>query len=300
MKKVIATSLALAMLLGLSSCGDSTNEQFESNQRASMEAEKARSTTESTTSEVIQYDPLENVTVSFSDWTDYPKNALIDFDYDFEDNKEKKCINSKIVSADSDSVVIEVSVDKEAVADFFGDTPYNLVNDKKEYTFKANVDFMCRLLDSKRLYDDDICKLNNDYKSATERVNGITLELAAIYASELSQKETYLADFPIVANGKPLVGLDSVENEDISKTSIEPYKLWFIYKTSDNTYLLMDSWNFKFREGLSDYRLSDAYVMEPLIKNANSIDEVKQFVESKISEYENIKLTEIQIPDSLK
>lgn len=298
MKKVIASSLALAMLLGLSSCGDSTNEQFESNQRASMEAEKARSTTEPTTSNVVQYDPLENVTISFSDWTDYPKYANINFDYDFEDNKEKKCINSRIVSADSDSVVVEVSVDKEAVADFFGDTPYNLVDDKKEYTFKANKDFMCRLLDSKRLNEEDICKMNNEYKSATERVNSITLELAAIYASELAQKETYLTDYPIVANGKVLVGLDSVGIEDISKTSIEPYKLWFIYKTSDNSYLLMDSWNFKYKEGLCDYKLSDAYVSEP--PTYKTLEEAKRIIENNIAKYENIKLTEIPIPESLK
>ena len=106
MKKVIATSLAFAVLLGLSACGGRSDDT-----PIEKPSSVSARTTEPTTSDVVEYDPLENVEIDISDSSNYPKALLIHNKFNFEYHRENNFVNKKVIYAATDIIVTKKTVD---------------------------------------------------------------------------------------------------------------------------------------------------------------------------------------------
>ena len=104
------------------------------------------------------------------------------------------------------------------------------------------------MLDSKRIKENDIIEINNMYKDWIQNDKKKELELVAIFASSLKEKEYYLSDCPIVENGKIIDPKpDAVKIELKTKESLYPYELWFVYKDSENTFYYSSTGEFQFK-----------------------------------------------------
>lgn len=76
------------MLFSLTACGGSKDDDTPI-EKPSVVATQAK--TEATTSDVIQYDPLEDVEIIFSEFSKYPQKIIMSFHYNLEDKaKESK------------------------------------------------------------------------------------------------------------------------------------------------------------------------------------------------------------------
>lgn len=141
MKKTIATSLALAMLLGLTSCGNTNNNIPNRVEKPTKET----SVSEKSIEEKNVIDPFENVSYTIpesEDWNEniYPEDFKITFDASKSPIGEVATFTFFIESADNEKIVIRsrANIDTEEVQEYLEEN--NLKVDENEKTFEINVD----------------------------------------------------------------------------------------------------------------------------------------------------------------
>lgn len=141
MKKVIATSLAFAVLLGLTSCGNTNNNIPNRVEKPTKET----SVSEKSIEEKNVIDPFENVSYTIpesEDWNEniYPEDFKITFDASKSPIGEVATFTFFIESADNEKIVIRsrANIDTEEVQEYLEEN--NLKVDENEKTFEINVD----------------------------------------------------------------------------------------------------------------------------------------------------------------
>lgn len=141
MKKVIATSLSFAMLLGLTSCGNTNNNIPNRVEKPTKET----SVSEKSIEEKNVIDPFENVSYTIpesEDWNEniYPEDFKITFDASKSPIGEVATFTFFIESADNEKIVIRsrANIDTEEVQEYLEEN--NLKVDENEKTFEINVD----------------------------------------------------------------------------------------------------------------------------------------------------------------
>ncbi len=301
MKKVIATSLAFAVLLGLSACGGRSDDT-----PIEKPSSVSARTTEPTTSDVVEYDPLENVEIDISDSSNYPKALLIHHKFNFEDYRENNFVNAKVISAATDKIVIELSVDENAVADYFGETPYNLKKSTKELIFDTK-EICSYPLYADYITNDVVCGIETE---ARERVSKAIsgeyddeLSLESVYVGTVARDDTYITDLQFIENGNETA--DYGLGIEIYKSLYNlPYRLWFVYKNKDEKIFTIDTCECVTKNGeLFNYRFLPYSLTDKGRKVYDSIEEAKKDIEEICTGFEwcdNVQLEELPIPDSLK
>ena len=141
MRKVIATSLSFAMLLGLTSCGNTNNNIPNRVEKPTKET----SVSEKSIEEKNVIDPFENVSYTIpesEDWNEniYPEDFKITFDASKSPIGEVATFTFFIESADNEKIVIRsrANIDTEEVQEYLEEN--NLKVDENEKTFEINVD----------------------------------------------------------------------------------------------------------------------------------------------------------------
>lgn len=324
MKKIIVTSLSFALLLGLSACGTTATSIPERVEKTTRETSLTAKKDEA----ITEYDPLESVNITFDDWSEYPRTLHFNCNYSFEFYEERECVNAKIVSADSKEIIVELSVDEEKVADYFGDKPYILKNKKKEVTISAK-DVYSQLMYSEDLSDETLSEIGNRYK--TDLINAIdehnslidtinelneeiknpdnkieesdridnTLDIIAIYAVTMKKEETYLTDYSFIQNGEACEDCDSNEIEILKNVDDNPHQLWYAFKNKDNHIYVLSTSSLRIKNNEHDYMFWSNLTLDNVDKY-DSLSDVKQNISDYISNFDNVQLEEINIPDSLK
>ena len=140
MKKTIATSLALTMLLALTACGntsDTTTDRIE-------QTPKEISTTDKNDSNKKVIDPFENVSYTIpksEEWKAnvYPKDFEITFDASKSPIGEIATYTFFIESADDEKIVIRsrANIDTEDVQDYLDENNFKI--EENEKTFEISV-----------------------------------------------------------------------------------------------------------------------------------------------------------------
>ena len=178
MKKVIATSLSFAMLLGLTSCGNTNNNIPNRVEKPTKET----SVSEKSIEEKNVIDPFENVSYTIpesEDWNEniYPEDFKITFDASKSPIGEVATFTFFIESADNEKIVIRsrANIDTEEVQEYLEEN--NLKVDENEKTFEINVDDLeTNLLSADNIDKASYEKLNADMIDYLESEHGTAEE----------------------------------------------------------------------------------------------------------------------------
>lgn len=304
MKKVIATSLSLAMLLGLSACGGRSDDT-----PIEKPSSVSAHTTEPTTSDVIEYDPLERISFHFDRATIYPYRLTFYIDYSnfTEDYDYRSFINAQLVSADKEKVVIEATLNKNEIDSKLKDTPYRLVKDSKTFELKTD-DLTSMLMNTDVLSDELLTELNNDCKKAL--IDNMEYEAASVkYDSNLNLSAIYASipsDDTVFFSNEEIFKGESRNIIDNESDFMGKYGVWFVYQNKDNNYFVVTIPCLQFKKGLNatDY---ETFCTLPNLMGIVSfhLDEMeiydsKEKAKEAIESYLNSQLEELPIPDSLK
>lgn len=227
MRKTIATSLAFAVLLGLSACGNSIDDQYESNQRASMEEERARLSTEPTNKSKksrITIDPFENVTYNVQDYSGWGNGAypsLFRVEFEASDSPLGRVAKYTyfIESADDKEIVIRsrANIDNDEVQKYMKENNLKVEENEKTFIIQTT-DLKTNLLSA-----------DNIDNKAKEKLKTEALELAE---SELKMSEDeefeYAPDaLGIMQNNPDYIAQKKEAQEEFEKKKEESLKLRF-------------------------------------------------------------------------
>lgn len=282
MKKVIATSLAFTVLLGLSACGGRSDD-------APIEKPSPVSahTSEPTTSDVVEYDPFEEFSISSANGV-YPYPSDLDIEVKGLNNQY---FNIKIESADTETIELKTSIDIEKFREYAESHEWNyrLTKEEQTYTLSASElphycynksDFTEKvILDSEKRIQDSL----NLFKYDSDR------KLIGIYASVLKPNSApFLVDYDYFSSG-------DITYETETGYDTNRFRTWYLFEMSDGKYCIPSNQPVvKNSEVISS--IYDVYEM-PLY---DTEEEAIKAIEDNISQYDNVQLEELTIPDSLK
>ena len=227
MKRIIAASLAFAMVFGLSACGSHMSEEFEREPRVSREPSSQHSSTDTTAKnnkKTITVDPFENVTYTiqeFEGWGNYAYPSRFEIEFEAADSPLGKVAKYTyfIESADDKQIVIRsrANIDNDEVQKYMDEN--NLKVQENEKTF---------IIDTADLKTDLLSSDNIDNKTK-EKLKTEALELAE---SELKMSEDeefeYAPDaLGIMQNNPDYIAEREEARQEFEKKKEENLKLKF-------------------------------------------------------------------------
>ncbi|MCR5599427.1 MAG: hypothetical protein K6G33_01595 [Ruminococcus sp.] len=166
MKRVFISIIALAAALNLCACGNKSEDKSKSKKETKSETTlgiEIETVTERTTkpgvvNEIAIVDPFETLSLSLdNDKSAYPECLDIKMDYGKKDFSEQIEYKAKLISADDDKIVVEVTAnpDEAAFEELFGDMEYKINGETREYEISVEEAPVC-LLDNSLLTNENL------------------------------------------------------------------------------------------------------------------------------------------------
>lgn len=283
MKKAIASSIAFIVLLGLSACGGRSDDT-----PIEKPSSVSAHTTEPTTSDVVEYDPFEEFSINIKpNWnTPYPSELGIDVK-----GLNSEYFNIVIESADTETIKSKVTIDKEKFNEYSQNHEWNykLINTEQTYTLPVSELSRCCYYNS-----DFTEKIITDIEERMEeRLNYFKWDsdrqLISIYASVLKpNSEPFLVDYDYFSSGHTTYEVET--GYDINR-----FRTWYLFEMSDGKYCIPSNQP-TVKNGEVIAALTD--VFQPQLYDTS--EEAINAIEDYISQYDNVQLEELPIPDSLK
>lgn len=232
MKKALFTTIALAAVLSLSSCGDNSENKTKSRERSNSKVETQDTTEKETLPDIANkytmVDAFDKIDISFSGV--YPTDLSFFYNTSESDYNQKINYDCTIKVADTEKIIIEVKADYSKYEAELEEMGYKFETDSKMYEYSTD-DILANLLREDQLTDENIKAIMEhiyNYICSEEHKENII----GVYAL-LPKEEVFLNDFKCSNNGDTGLTTSGYQNKLLQKI---PSKQIFVISKFQNNF----------------------------------------------------------------